>query len=345
MPTAAAIWMDNDSIVAWETLSRDVKRSELVFTDSNTVILNGGEAQTAMRIRNVEEPTAPSDAATKYYVDTRPANTLAATGVGDASLVRDGTGPALQVRGLTGGTKVTVTQYADDVCIDGPDATTLTSVSTTGDVDLVAHGAGPALKVRRLTAGDRITLTQNSDDVVIAVASCGGNPVRCSTYTLTQNLQVSCEPTVSYTFPDAPLPATPVAATVHSQARTDTWLHTVTGSDDTTLTFAKALCNHRLLGVWLYPWAVGTSRMAITTMTDDNVIAVAAVDQTHRLVFTKFFVWPGVTQATPTVVAHNREKDGRVSMERLTNGRLLLITINNMSEIVEVYVSDDEMAS
>jgi hypothetical protein len=96
--------------------------------------------------------------------------TVTLTSAGGQSLVNDGTGPALAVKGLTAGTGISLTDNVTSVSIanTNPDITTLSSVG--GTDSLVEDGMGPTLGIKGLTAGANITLDSSADAITINAA-------------------------------------------------------------------------------------------------------------------------------------------------------------------------------
>ena len=67
MPPSLRI--DNVSIVEWEDLAGNVKRSAITFTDAESVTFGSGNANNPIRLTNLATPTSSTDATTKQYVD------------------------------------------------------------------------------------------------------------------------------------------------------------------------------------------------------------------------------------------------------------------------------------
>jgi hypothetical protein len=109
--------------------------------------------------------------------------TLASAG-GTETLVGDGAGPALAVKGLTAGAGVSLTGAATDVTVANTDPGSAVSLASAGGTEsLVNDGAGPALALKGLTAGAGVSLTGAATDVTVAntdpgsavtLASAGG---------------------------------------------------------------------------------------------------------------------------------------------------------------------------
>lgn len=95
--------------------------------------------------------------------------TLSSAG-GDETLVVDGTGPDLEIKGLTAGSNVTISDETDYLEISATfDTVTLTS--GTGDESLVSDGTGPDLEIKALSEGSNITLTSDGETVTISADS------------------------------------------------------------------------------------------------------------------------------------------------------------------------------
>lgn len=93
---------------------------------------------------------------------------LASAG-GTESLVQDGVGPALSVKGLTAGAGVTLTPSANDITItNASPASAVTLASAGGTESLVVDGVGPSLSVKGLSAGADISLTPTAGDIRLA---------------------------------------------------------------------------------------------------------------------------------------------------------------------------------
>ena len=100
------------------------------------------------------------------FVDV--ANPTLTSAGGTASLVEDGVGPGLGLRGLSAGVGVSVTQNATDVTITNTSpASSVALTSAGGTVTQVVDGTGPAISIKGLSAGTNVTLTANANDTVI----------------------------------------------------------------------------------------------------------------------------------------------------------------------------------
>ena len=100
--------------------------------------------------------------------NTSPASDVTLTSGGGAqSLVVDGIGPTLSVRGLTPGTGgISIWPGGAVVYIDN----TLTGASLGGTAAVFANKAGAMLNMRGITAGTGLTVTQNANDISIGVS-------------------------------------------------------------------------------------------------------------------------------------------------------------------------------
>lgn len=96
---------------------------------------------------------------------------LANTGTGDADVFKDRTGNTFNLRGLTGGTNVTITENTDDVdvSVTGLQASNseLDGLATLATLGLVTRTAGGTYVTRQITAGSGLAITNGlgtSDD-------------------------------------------------------------------------------------------------------------------------------------------------------------------------------------
>jgi len=102
---------------------------------------------------------------------------------GGTTLVTDGAGPSLEVKGLTAGTGIAINVNAGDLEIENTDPASGVTLASTGGTTLVTDGAGPSLEVKGLTAGTGIAINVNAGDLEIentdptsgvTLASAGG---------------------------------------------------------------------------------------------------------------------------------------------------------------------------
>ena len=96
---------------------------------------------------------------------------LAGGAVGQ-SIVNDGVGPALAVKGVAAGSNISVTSSPTDLTVayTGTTASDVTLALTGGAVgqDLVDDGTGPSLSVKGVAAGANISVTSSPTDLTIA---------------------------------------------------------------------------------------------------------------------------------------------------------------------------------
>ncbi len=99
------------------------------------------------------------------------AGSLASAG-GTASLVVDGTGPDVSIKGLTAGTGITLTSGVNDITVtNSSPASSVTLGSVLTGHSLVYDPVGPDLLTKDLIAGTGMTLTSSSTDVTFTNAS------------------------------------------------------------------------------------------------------------------------------------------------------------------------------
>lgn len=104
-------------------------------------------------------------------------NTLTGASLGGtAAVFADKTGAVLNLRGITAGTGIAVTQNANDIVIDNADGGSSVSLASAGGETLVNDGIGPALATKGLTAGTGgISLTGAATAVTIENTLTGSN--------------------------------------------------------------------------------------------------------------------------------------------------------------------------
>jgi len=109
--------------------------------------------------------------ASQYPITEAPTTTLSSAG-GTETLVNDGTGPTLAIKGLTAGTGIGLAGGANVVTISNTSPASSVTLSSAGGTEtLVVDGAGPTLSNKGLTAGTGISLTGGANDVTIANTS------------------------------------------------------------------------------------------------------------------------------------------------------------------------------
>jgi hypothetical protein len=134
---------------------------------------------------NISVTSSPTDLTVAYTGSTGDDVTLALDGgaVGQ-SIVNDGVGPALAVKGVVAGSNISVTSSPTDL--------TVAYTGTTGDdvqlnltggavgQSIVSDGIGPTLSVKGIQAGSNISVTSNPTDVVVAYTGSTGGDVTLS---------------------------------------------------------------------------------------------------------------------------------------------------------------------
>ena len=95
---------------------------------------------------------------------------------GHASLVNDGIGPTLAVKGLTVGSSITLVETATDITIDAP----ITLSSAGGVISLVNDPTGPALAIKGLTSGANIAISNEATQAQISFTGSTGDDVTLS---------------------------------------------------------------------------------------------------------------------------------------------------------------------
>ena len=125
-----------------------------------------------------------------------PASSVSLSSAGGVeTLVNDGTGPTLAVKGLTASTGISLTSTATAITLTNNDpgsAVTLTDAGVgSGHQNLVNDGTGPALAVKGLVAGTGITLSSTGTDITIA-----GSPL--AKYSIAVNLPAAGQVTITH---------------------------------------------------------------------------------------------------------------------------------------------------
>jgi hypothetical protein len=107
---------------------------------------------------------------TTYTItNSSPASSVTLTSAGGTeTLVNDGTGPALAVKGLTGGAGITLSSNATAISIANTSPASSVTLTNAGATEsLVNDGIGPDLATKSLTAGNGIGITSNATEVTI----------------------------------------------------------------------------------------------------------------------------------------------------------------------------------
>ena len=99
--------------------------------------------------------------------------TLTDAGTGThQSLVNDGTGPALAVKGLKAGTGISVSSTSTDITITNTDLGSSVALTSAGGTEtLVNDGTGPSLATKGITAGTGISLSSTATDLTVTNAA------------------------------------------------------------------------------------------------------------------------------------------------------------------------------
>lgn len=94
----------------------------------------------------------------------------AGVAVDHETLVNDGSGPVIAVKGLVGGTGIDLSSNDTDITITatGEEVTLQNAGIAVGNQTLVNDGTGPTLQTKALVAGDGITLTSDATDITIS---------------------------------------------------------------------------------------------------------------------------------------------------------------------------------
>jgi len=110
-------------------------------------------------------------------------NEVTLASAGGTTLVTDGAGPGLEVKGLTAGAGIAINVNDGDLEIENTDPTSGVTLASAGGTTLITDGAGPGLEVKGLTAGAGIAINVNDGDLEIentdptsgvTLASAGG---------------------------------------------------------------------------------------------------------------------------------------------------------------------------
>ena len=103
----------------------------------------------------------------KCIFDQNHAIELGQTGNG-LNIVADGTGPIMSVKGVTGGSNITITQVGNDLVFDASSGVTLT---TLGGVSLVEGQTGPNMTIHGLSGSAGISVTDEGSVIQITNTS------------------------------------------------------------------------------------------------------------------------------------------------------------------------------
>lgn len=137
--------------------------------------ITGGTTLNLRRIAASTGITIDTDATTIDTVtitNSSPASSVTLLNAGGTSLINDGTGPDLELKGLVASTGITINSNANDLeIVNNSPASSVTLSSGVGDESLVIDGVGPSLDIKALTAGSGITLTPGLTDITISASS------------------------------------------------------------------------------------------------------------------------------------------------------------------------------
>ena len=134
--------------------------------------------------------------------------------IGNVSLVNNGVGPALSVKGLVAGSGITILDSSNDITISANTAinTTLTNAGLLiGNVSLVNDGVGPTLSVKGLVAGSGITILDSLNDITISANVGGGGIISVSG--TTNQITSTGSPNVTLSIPTTWIAPGSIAAT------------------------------------------------------------------------------------------------------------------------------------
>ena len=148
--------------------SDGVTNREVILDGTKTTIngtVNMGWPQSTNNIFNDDTLVPKSD-----VVSAVGAVTGSSLG-GTAAVFASKTGTTLNMRGITAGAGITVTQNDSDLTITNADgASNLTGKSLGGTAAVFASKAGTTLSLRGITGGTGITVTENASDITITNA-------------------------------------------------------------------------------------------------------------------------------------------------------------------------------
>lgn len=125
--------------------------------------------------------------------------TLASAG-GSETIVADGVGPALQNKGLSASTGISLSSDASSVTITNSDpASSVTLTNAGSGSTLVNDSTGPSLAVKSLTASTNINFTVSGTDITISANSTPTDSPICLVYrNTTQSLPTSTATTITF---------------------------------------------------------------------------------------------------------------------------------------------------
>jgi hypothetical protein len=154
------------------------------MTNGQLLIGSTGGTPTAAALTQGTGITITNSAGGITITNSDLGSSVTLSNAGTTSLVNDGVGPALAVKGLVSGTGISFSTSATDVTITNSDpASGVTLTNVGGTETLVNDGAGPALGIKGLIAGTGMTLSSNSTSVTftnndpgsaVTLSSAGG---------------------------------------------------------------------------------------------------------------------------------------------------------------------------
>ena len=175
--------MSNGYVLAKTAVVSDVKAQKVVsefhtYTPIKNVLPVGGTAGELIFLKaGTVENLAYFDGEEWVLIETDllPAPDVFLAGVGSgADLVTDGVGPSLQIRGLSAGAGVVVTETSSGVVtITSTGNPTVNVRSVGGGASLVADGDGPDLSIKNIVAGNRVVLTSTPSTIVVSIPTSG----------------------------------------------------------------------------------------------------------------------------------------------------------------------------
>lgn len=98
--------------------------------------------------------------------------TLASAG-GAQTLVNNGLGPALVIKGLSAGTGISLAGGVNAVTITNSSPATGVTLASAGGSSLVTDGTGPSLVIKGLIGGTGLSLVSNPNDLTLNIANTG----------------------------------------------------------------------------------------------------------------------------------------------------------------------------
>lgn len=154
------------------------------MTNGQLLIGSTGGTPTAAALTQGTGITITNSAGGITITNSDLGSSVTLSNAGTTSLVNDGVGPALALKGLVSGTGISFSTSATDVTITNSDpASGVTLTNVGGTETLVNDGAGPALGIKGLIAGTGMTLSSNSTSVTftnndpgsaVTLSSAGG---------------------------------------------------------------------------------------------------------------------------------------------------------------------------